>query len=643
VRSTLVRWMAPLGAGFLFLLVLMIFLVLRMHYAEAGLTVMLGKTFFVRPVKLFALRFTLTLLLPFYLASALVLCGLALTWGSAFRKQFSQDWRALEGLGLTLSALLWVHVFLWWQVPSTLWLLGGLRSLPFWASFPLLTGAALAYPIHWIRKQRLGWLRGAAVVGGWLLLWSLVPYAPRVLPRLLSPARGGDQEAKVLVIGLDGLRQDVGEQATTRWTGTLYPNAYTVIPATRLLWHILWGGDPLYYTVGHAPPALEEYNGEQTLPLVDEADAKGWKPRFYIDDGGTIGLIGRRLNFDDMLMPAPGWENFINSNLSASFPLFAAWENWGRAFPTTNPWAPLDAGLKEALRLGRGSKWVMFHSCLAHQPIFLHLEELARLPHWWTLAPATLEPFTVRMQVTPQRAAHYDPRRDPFQAYTIRMESILKAWEPIWNGLAQDPMYRNATRILFSDHGERFYHVTDAVRLGGVHGYNLDPWETRVMLRVAGPGFALGTGIRKPDTLSLLSLRDGFRYALDHDGSIPPPVLEQAWPVAPMRYHSLDLDLFQADATEYRQLDLKELANGTAIAPEGLWFTRYQATVEARAEDVSLAWGRGEDLEVVRPLKGPGAYRYNYKGYTLQKVTAMTEDEYKAEKAKVKRALSGGR
>jgi hypothetical protein len=638
-RGKLLRWMAPLAAGGAFFLGLCALLLLRFRLVEAGLAAWLSQGFMVRPVKVFAAQFALTLMLPTYVFFALLLWGLALAWTSLWVRPFSRNWTPREGFGITLASLLWVHLCLWWEVPSTLWLLPGLRSLPFWAAFPLLLGLVLLYPVLWLRRRRPGWFRGTLILGGWLALWSLVPWVPQVLPRLFSPARGGDQETRVLMVGLDGLRADVGYGATRAFEGTTYTHAYTVLPATRLLWHILWGGDPLYYTVGHAPPALEEFSQAKALPLVDEAAEKGWKPRFYIDDGGTVGLIGRPLNFDDVLMPAPGWENFVNSNLSASFPLFAAWENWGRAFPTTNPWASLDGGLRETLRLGRGSRWVMFHSCLAHQPIFLTRRELAQLPHWWSAVPANLEPYSVKDQVSPERAARYDSRRDPFAAYRIRMQSILRAWEPIWNGLAQDPQYRNAVRILFSDHGERFYHVTPEIQLAGVHGFGIDPWEARIMFLATGPGLPSGRAREDGRTLSLLGLRDALEEAIRKDRALVPETMTASHTVAPLRYQTIGVELFAEEPAEYRHMDMKSVMKGTAIAPGGIWFTEYEKSAEERASEVTVAWGTGDHLDVVKPLKAGGAHRYSYDGYDKLTITALTEAEYVAEREKMAKAL----
>ncbi|BDU74826.1 hypothetical protein [Mesoterricola silvestris] len=636
------RWAAPLAGGLLFVVVLFLLVGYRLKTAEAGIQTLMSAGVMVAPVKAFILRFSLTLLIPFYVIAGLALWGATLVAATLARRGYSRRWTPLDGFLFTLSALLWTHLLLWWQVPTTLWLIPGLKFLPFWLIFPLLAVLTLAFPVRWIRREGLGPVRGTLLAAAWLGLWSLVPLLPERLPRLLTPAKGGQDRTQVLIIGLDGLRQDVGVPATSAWTGTTYLNAYTVIPATRLLWAILWGGDPMVYTIGHAPPLKEELLGQFPLPLIDRAQEKGWKPRFYIDDGGTIGLAGRPSNFDDVLMPAPGWENFVNSNMSAGFPLFAAWENWGRAFPTTNPWAPLDAGLREALRLGAGSKLVMFHSCLAHVPIFLRREELAEIKSWWTLRPVSLEPFYARQQITAARAARYDQRGDPFTSYSLRMRSILKAWEPIWAGLDRDPRFAGATRVLFSDHGERFYHVTDTIRLSGVHGYDLDPWEARITFKVDGPGFQAPPGAAPvATTVSVLSLRDALAKAIDRNTPLDRQTLETSHPVAPLRYQTLSLDLFSESAVGlFREMDVAKLALTTGIAKNGIWFTDQDQSAEERAEQVTLAFGKGADLEVVKPLKAGGAYRYLYEGYLLKSHEVVSEEAYKAAKERAKALLT---
>ncbi|WP_005031188.1 hypothetical protein [Holophaga foetida] len=131
VSQTLRRWLAPLLGGFVFLLILMICLLVRTRTLEAGIAAWIAESMMVKPVKVFGAKFILTLLLPFYLVAGLLLWGLALGWITLFRRTFSKNWLFLEGLFFSLSAMLWVHLLLWWQVPSTLWLIPGLRALPF--------------------------------------------------------------------------------------------------------------------------------------------------------------------------------------------------------------------------------------------------------------------------------------------------------------------------------------------------------------------------------------------------------------------------------------------------------------------------------------------------------------------------------
>ena len=603
VSQTLRRWLAPLLGGFVFLLILMICLLVRTKTLEAGIAAWIAESMMVKPVKVFGAKFILTLLLPFYLVAGLFLWGLALGWITLFTRSFSKNWHFLEGLFFSLSAMFWVHLLLWWQVPSTLWLIPGLRSLPFFIVFPILLLLSAIYPIVWVRKQCFGLLKASLVALGLLVLWSSTVYAPQILPRLLTASRGEMirppcWSSAWMAFGLTWAKprpQPSREPPTrTPTLSSLPPASSGTSSGVAILSITPWAT---------LPQPSRNTRGSNPCPSLTGPPRRAGSPRFYIDDGGTIGLLGRPTNFDDMLMPAPGWENFVNSNLSASFPLFAVWENWGRAFPTTNPWAPLDGGLKEALRLGRGSRWVMFHSCLAHQPIFLRRHELQQLPRWWSARPGELEPYSAKIQVTPKRALNYDDRRDPFTAYRIRMTSILKAWEPIWNSLDQDPHYRQAVRVLFSDHGERFHHVTDKIRLAGVHGFNLDPWECRAMFKVTGPGFSLAPATCSK-SLSLLSLRDGFLKALETGKPFTPEDLERAYPIAPVRYQVVDTSIVTTEPAEYRRMDLKKLVKGTAIAPGGIWFTQYEKPASERAEDVSLAWGRGQATPGHPPSQG---------------------------------------
>jgi hypothetical protein len=640
-RPSRLRLLAVVLVGPLALALLFLAFVLYYRWAQAGITGWLADAMHMAPIRTFGRSYVLRILLPLYTLAGIALWLLTLAPLWILDRPWARAWRARECLTLGLAAFLWVHVCLWWQVPTALWTLPVLSRVPFMLLFPLMAALPVAIALHSMRRRGWRWPRALGGLAVWLLLWAVPGWLPQVLPAPGVAPRGGTASCKVLMVGLDGLRSDVFLEKSTELKGLRYENSYTPIPATRLLWHILWGGDPLFYTVGHVGPSVEEFQHPESLALLKEAKDHDWRPRFYIDDGGTVGLAERQTDLDDALSPAEGWENYVNSNLASSFPLYAVWENWFKPFPTTNPWAPLDAGLKEALRLGRGSKWVMFHSCLAHQPIFLTRDELAQTGRWWTLSPNDYKPVSEKNLVLKTQAEHPDPRANAFLAYQIRMDAILKAWKPLWNQLDQDPSYRGAVRVLFSDHGERFHNIgPNGFQLQGVHGFNLDPWECRTAMLVAGPGFADAV-VPKPraNSVSLLGLRDGTRRLIQGKGPFDAGFFEAAYPTAPIRYHTLDDSAFGDPTGNYRQMSDKEIAAHSYVGLHGLWYTEYEKPASERAKDVSVGLAQGPDLWIYKPLVGGGAHQFYYQGYQLKSLEKVEESVYQAKKAEVEKLM----
>jgi hypothetical protein len=624
--------------GPLFLVVLALLALLRFKVVETGgITGFISSAFALKPIKRFGIYYALTIVLPIYMGAGILAWLASMLPATLARPGLLRSWRAGEALGLAASILLWAHLVLWWQVPTALWTLPVLRAIPFVLLFPLLALASLAYPARWLfRSATAPWSRRGLTLACWLVLGTGLALAPQWLPRPRPASRGGSDPCQVLIVGDDGLRSDTFLAHADGLAGVRYANVYTPIPATRLLWHILWGGDTMVYTIGHVSPSREEFRAVHQLALLRKATQAGWKPRFYIDDGGTIGLAGRRMDLDDALMPAIGWENYVNSNLAVNFPFYAVVENWIKPFPTTNPWAALDAGLREALRLGRGSRWVMFHSCLAHQPIFLNREELGRLGRWWALAPRDYLPKVDLSQVTPRDVERMDPRTNPFRAYEVRHAAILEAWKPVWNALARDPQYQGAVRMLFSDHGERFHNVANGFQFQGVHGFNLDPWECRASLLVAGPGF--GDQVMpapRQATVSLLGMRSGVARLLNRQGPFDAAYLESCTPRAPFRYHTLATNAFGEEPHEYRSEPENDLATNTYLAPDGLWWSVYKKPAEERAKDASVGYAEGSRSTYIKPLKEGGAMESVFDGYKLLSETKIDEAAFQKAKAEV--------
>lgn len=583
----------------------------------------------------FAATLLLREVLPLYMGAGILLWLATLGWTALFDRTWARDWTFEAAFGLTLTALAWVHLALWWRVPSALWVIPLFQHLPFFLAFPLLV-LAIAGPLAWWAGRR--WrLKAGFLLPGWLVIWSLLAQLPLLIGRHASTEPAATHRpVQVLLLGVDALRPDIaGSEGLSAWPGTHYPNAYTMVPATRLFYSLLWGGDPDQFSIGSALPSEEELDGKLRYTLLDTYKAKGLKARFYIDDGGTIGLAGRGSGlFDDTAMPAAGWENFVNSNLAVHLPFYASWLDALRVFPSTNPWADLGAGFKEALDRGRGADLVMFHTVHLHQPIFLNRSELQDLPRWWTLRPLDLRPVPGLPAVTEEDVANTDPRRDPFLTYRIRVRHLLAAWRPIWEALAQDPDYAQATRVLFADHGERFYHATESLRLQGTHGYDLDPWELRIPFVVAGPGFPSGPGTAR--AVDTLELRDAVAGLLLCHAPISPASFGTR-PFAAVRYHTLSTDNFrpEPEGVRYLAYDSKKIVQGSALLPHGVWVLRYQASLEERQKEISLARAEGDRLDVYKPLEGGGAHHITYQGYALQSLVEIDDAAFSKAKREI--------
>jgi hypothetical protein len=582
----------------------------------------------------FALVLLLREVLPLYLGAGILLWLISWVFGILVDRSLRRVWGFRMAFGLTLAAFAWMHVVLWWQVPTALWVIPGFQHLPFYLGLPILIFGVLA-PLGWWCLARWG-RRTWILLPGWLLLWTALAQLPLLLSHRIPTEPKGERPVQALLLGVDGLRPEEAEsEGLTAWSGSHYPHAYTMVPATRLFYSVLWGGDPAQFSIGHIIPSQDELDGHLRYSLLEAFKAKGLKARFYMDDGGTIGLTQRsQANFDEIGMPAAGWENFVNSNLAVHLPFYASWLDALRVFPSTNPWSSLDAGLKVALERGRGADLVMFHTCQLHQPIFLSRNELKELPHWWTLRPLELRPIGGLGLVRPQDEANTDERRDPLLTYRIRVRHLLAAWKPVWESLPRDLDYAQATRLLFADHGERFYHATPTLRLQGTHGFDLDPWELRVPFQVAGPGFPNGEASGR--AVSMLELRNALANQFLHQQPIRPESFGTR-PFAAVRYPTLQTGLLRPDpeGVKFLSLDSKTIIQGSRLLPGGAWVMRYQASLEERQKGVSLARAVGDRLDVYKPLVGGGAQHQVYEGFAIKEIHTMDEAAF----AKAKREI----
>lgn len=623
--SPALRWLGSLAAGAAFLLVLLIMAGLYMEFGIVNHFVKDGMHNAV--ITRFVVKAVLMEILPLYLGVGFILFFLGMLAAKALGLWSGprDTWRFRHAFWATLGLLGFVHAILWFEVPTTLWVLLGINRLPMAMALGLIFMACL-----WGMWKGLGWSAGARIRKGLILgIWCALAWVSLWLPRRLEqlPWERGPvgHPVRVLMISNDGTRQDTAfEEGFSQLRGYKIVNGYTAIPATRLQWSILWGGNPRMYSAEHLFPSLDELEGKAPYEILERAKAQGLKARFYIDDGGTVGLTDRTEAFDRVLMPAPGWENFLNSNMAVHVPLYAAWLNVLRIFPTTTPWTPLDLGLRAALSDGRGSDWVMYHSCLSHQPIFLDRHELESIPGWWRFPAAKMAPiFDVP---SPANQAAWRPEYSPYLAYQIRIRDIIAHWGKIWNALPKDPDYGPATRVFMTDHGERFYHVTDAIQLGGVHGYNLDPWECRIPMAIDGPGIP-STGTDSTHAVSLLTLRDLVAKRVLDDQPFGPAELVKA-DTAYMRMESINFALNEEYPHEFREMDPDEMISGTKVLPHGAWVMKFKQPLAVRELNLVVGEAKGDTLVVYRPFAKGGARQYVYKGYSLVSWKSIPEEEY---------------
>lgn len=632
----LLRWFMPLVSGIVFALLLGLLFYIDLKMPRGGLAGLVTMGLKSRGGIRFGITLVLRELLPiFSLAGLLAWLAFFIPGIFIFGNIWSREWRGRQGFAMAFSGVAWVHAWYWWMVPSTLWVIPGPSYFPLFLALPLLGCLALLPGLLSLKTISGSWTRRLITYGMAILLWTGLAELPLVLSMhtYMAPSKG-THPVKILTLAIDGLRADVASQAgVDDFHGMHFPNAYSPLPATRLLYHLLWGGDPNYYSVGHVVPSRGEFYGRIPLRLLDEAKAKGWKVRFCIDDGGTIGLSGRSTDFDAIYMPARGWENFVNSNLAVRFPLYAAWMDVLRVFPSTNPWSCPNSALIRTLEVGRGADWVMLHSCFAHQPIFLSRKELGQIPGWWKLAARDYEPRGSWQSLDQRDVDKWRPERNPALAYKIRMTTLVNTYREVWNKLDQDPDYRHATRIFFSDHGERFYHVTEKIQLQGVHGFGLDPWEMRIPLIVKTPDGPPRSEKGTISAISLLNLRDGLQNIIQGQKMNLNDVPVNA--IAPGRYHTIASDSMRPSDKKFREQSKEEIITATYIYPDGIWMMDYSRTATERSKDVTLARAFQDRLTVFKPLVGGGAQKSEFKGYSFMSEEDVSEEAFQLAKKEI--------
>lgn len=638
----LTRWLGPLLAGLLWIALTLLFGWLYVHVEmSGGFSPLIKSGLSTAPVRQFLWNILCFEIIPLYLSAMLLLwmlLPLALMILPTFRS-WVQEWTLAEGFLGCIALMGALHLGLWWQVPSTLWVLTWLNRLPFWALFPVMA-ALMIGPFACLMWRRVGLPKSITASAFALALGFAASYIPAAFKPQWKPRPTG-HEARLVMLAIDGLRRDTAEKCgMDRLEGLVVPCVYSPIPATRMLYSLLWGGDPDRYTSSLVVPEIDEILGKVRYPVLDDWSARGLKVRFYIDDAGTIGLNGRDTHLDDMGMPAPGWESFLDSNFSANLPFYASWLSVLRNFPGTHPWSQPAEGLIQALERGRGSDWFMYHCCLTHQPIYLTRKEMHTLGRWWTLKPRQLRPIGGGKGCTPDVEKQWDSRQDPLKAYEIRVKSLMDAWVPIINSLSTDGNYQKACRVFFSDHGEHFFSLTKQIRISGLHGFFQDPWELKVPFVLMGHGIEQGRLDIKPR--SLLLIKNLIQEAMKGNDQLIKRVQSHLKPAGKLHFRlaTQDIAQFIPVGYEYKTTTFNHYLGATFFLPGGIWGIASRQDNPKTQIDFSVAiLDEDELLNAYRPLKKGGAQKLIYAGENLIREFVVDEKEYQTVQQQVMEAI----
>jgi hypothetical protein len=243
-------------------------------------------------------------------------------------------------------------------------------------------------------------------------------------------------------------------------------------------------------------------------------------------------------------------------------------------------------------------------------------------------------------EIDPESDRAWDPRRDPLLAYSLRIESILRAWTPIWNGLEKDPDYAASTRLLFADHGERFFRAGEHSKLAGIHGVDLDPLELRVPLVIAGPSFESKTR-RETSPVSVLQVRNAVSDLLLDDRPITPSSFEMVGPVFSV-LQSIDSRVFHGvfePHVDAYDMTLQDVLKGVELSSDGNWVRDADRPAEGTWGRLTVAAATSDYLRVYKQLPDGEALVNVYKGYELAESRKVALSEFEAVQGQAKAFL----
>ena len=535
-----------------------------------------------------------------------------------------------RGLWIGLGTFLWVHGLLYLDVPAALGMIHGVQYLPMGLTLFLLLGFGLLALMKGFQSQ---WRTAWRVAGGALTL-ALLLHLPHDLFRRMAPHPNSipSNERRLLVLGIDGLRQDVAETVMPDWKAPGGCQPVVAVPATRLTWNMLLGADPETFQYHRVIPFRSELEHPPQPGLLDAAREKGQRTIFLIDDSTTLSFALSRTPFDNVYEPSGGWKHFFTVGAGSCWPVYSWAENYLTYIETTNPWSDDRSFFREVERALSQHHWVSAHTCQLHAPFFLRRDEIQILRPWaWLLhPPRAYLPYQTLEQAEKDRYRRQGGRANPVNHYRIRVDRVLKDLAPMLK--RWEAQYPGLSGVITSDHGEEHPPVvtpdgTLVSFLTGIHGFTLTPDSLKVPLHPFG---ATKAHLGPKDIYSWLDLRDDLGRWVE--GTEPLALTRsgaEGWLLSfptVQAVHAQPKEIRDQGGVEGAGMKPQDFLEGTYLGFNGYWFMN--TPPDLNRHDMELSWALiGADKTTTLNPIGKGHYLKGvFSGYRLETLEEVSTD-----------------
>jgi hypothetical protein len=543
------------------------------------------------------------------------------------------------GLLTGLTAAIWMHFFLFLQLPVALASIPLLGHLPMGLSFLLLGSFGIGL-VYWMLRtaKHYRWLRGLVMIG----LIGALQFIPHDVFRVLAPQRDSlpRDTPRVMIVSIDALRQDVLEKDLPEFKAPQGVQPVVAMPATRLAWNLLLGGEPKDFQYGLLVPTLAELQHPEKFKLLRLATEKGLRTAFAINDSLTPTFFLQPTLFTTVLEPQGGWKYYFTIGYATTWPIYSWVQNFVSPIETNNPWSSQDAYWRDIGRLLDGHHIVATHNCALHPPLNLTFRELQQfLPWTWLAKPAyKFQSYYGAAEINSDHGSRLGKLSDSSLQYQVRVHSVLRGLPARFK--AWTAQYPELSGVLTADHGESFppiqYQAGEvAGHLNGVHGFTQDPDTVRVPLGLFGdsrPEFKPG------DVFSWFDLRDALQAWCLNPGPLRLSGSPTGWLLQSPYISGMGAD--HSNSAQSSSLTTESIARVMYLHPSGLWyasdmdFAKLQQKMELAS---SLVYPDGH-IDIFLPTSKETWTKASYRGYTLERYEALPK-----EKALEQIAAFGGR